>query len=1416
MEPKPNRYLFEVSWEVCNKVGGIYTVLQSKARTAADTFGENYYVLGPDLKTNAEFEETDEECWQRVREATAIKEIPCRFGRWRIPGNPKAILIDFGRKYNKEQLLYQLWEDYGIDSIAGQWDYIEPVMFGHACGEVIETIYNVVVAPHGGEAIAHVHEWMCGAALLQVKKSTPEIATVFTTHATMLGRALAGSGVDIYGDIEHISPQKEATAFNVVAKCSMECATARESDCFTTVSAITATEARSFLGRTPDVIVPNGLDLGSIPDLSVDRAPALAARQRLLDFAARFLDKTFPPHTTIMVISGRYEFHNKGIDVFLQALQRLEADTTPDRPVLAFCLVMAGHKEVIPSSIVDPAHPGGMHRLATHRLDHEAGDPITNSCRELGLRNAPDSRVGVIFVPAFLNGYDGALNMDYYTAISGADIGVFPSYYEPWGYTPLESAAFAVPTVTTDQAGFGLWARETTDGQNGGVILLDRQKKDMPTIAGELHQILRGVIGWSDAELAQRRASARRVAEHAQWKDFYGHYRRAYDVALEQAARRRSQGIAGPKEELKHAFVGTGSSQPHFRIVTAEVNLPQNLIRLRELAYNLWWAWNPRALSLFSHLDPHLWDSMENNPVRMLESVSPARLQEMARDEGYTALYAQILQQFDEYMHDKSQSAAAEPRGRIKWSSPVAYFSTEYGIHECLPVYSGGLGVLSGDHLKSSSDLNLPLIGAGLLYRQGYFRQRIDRAGWQIAEYPDSDFSNMPVQVVRDDRGNDVQITLDLPGRTLHASIWEVQVGRVPLYLLDTDTVRNTPQDRHITSRLYCADRRTRIEQEILLGMGGVRMLRKLGIRPSVYHMNEGHSAFLILELIREMMADEGLSFDEAKEAVRARVAFTTHTPVEAGHERFAKDIIEYYFASYVQRVGISWSQFWELGRREAGEDKPFYMTMMGLKLSHARNAVSRMHEFVSRRMWQDAWKGFHYSDVPITHVTNGIHAPSFIDPRMADLLNTYLGLDWPRRISSTDRWKRVRDIPSAAFWQTRVELKQKLAVFLRENITRCWAKYSASCSYREELLSLINPSALWIGFARRFAPYKRADLILSDLERLERIVSDDDMPVQILFAGKAHPEDRMGIELLKKVVDVCNEPRFKGRIFFIEDYDLRAARAMVRGVDVWLNTPRRPLEASGTSGQKAAVNGVLNLSISDGWWCEGYDGTNGWTIGPVATTPAPDDEDSLETDSKSLYSLIEDTIVRLYFNRDASGIPQEWVAMSKRAVETLAPRFSSERMLKEYLSELYIPTAERAALVAADRFKLARETSDWKRRIPMRFSSLRILDVRLKGTRGDSIVVGKPFSVVVRVDPGQLEPDEVLAELIIGRTDGRDFIGYPQSVPLRPVPDTKGTLTLTADYVVQENGPHAYGIRVMPCNRNLACKQEAELVIWG
>jgi len=1410
-------FLFEVSWEVCNKIGGIYTVITTKLREVEKVFGDRYILLGPDLKMNIDFEETDEPGWQKIREGTAIKGLSCRFGRWRIPGEPKVILVSASKRYSSDQLLYHLWETFGVDSIAGGMDYDEAVLFSYACGEVIETYYNLHLRDENIPVIAHFHEWMAGAGLLYLKEHLPEVGTVFTTHATILGRALSGAGIDIYAQMDSIAPQKEASIHNVSAKYSLEMTAAREADCFTTVSAITAVEVKNFLGCEPDVITPNGLDMENIPDLVTNRELALEAKSRILEAANRFLRRELPSDTRIIAISGRYEYRNKGLDIFLEALGQLENSAYVGPPLMALVLVVGGYKDLIPSLRSDQAKAETQAiPIATHRLENESFDPILQACNRLGLTNQAQNKVNVIFNPAYLNGHDGLFNMNYYEVLAGCDLGVFPSYYEPWGYTPLEAAAHAVPTVTTDQAGFGLWV-EANIGEASGIILLRRRGRPLDQVIQDMKAIFQAFLSWPPEALEERRKSARTVAMKANWQDFISFYLEAFARARVKAEKRKE---AVPEAKLMagvHVFAGVASARPHFRSFTAIASLPENISRLRELAYNLWWAWNPRALDLFASLDLRLWNEVGNNPVRMLESVSPEALKEASENETYLALYSQIFQRFDEYMKGPGLKKKYPYAEEIKSSSPIAYFSTEYGLHECLPIYSGGLGTLSGDHLKTASDMGIPLVGVGLLYKNGYFQQLIDQNGKQQELYPENDFSIMPIRCVRDDKGQEVQISIELPGRVLFANIWEVKVGKVSLYLLDTDVPRNTPQDRAITARLYLADQKVRLEQEILLGIGGIRLLKKLGIKPCAYHINEGHSAFLLLERMGSLMEDEGLNFSEAAEVVRADSLFTTHTPVEAGNERFPRELMEHYFSGFAKRLGLSWDQFWELGRHEGGDEKNFYLNIMALKLTYRKNAVSKVHGELSRRMWRNVWKGFDETDIPIMHITNGAHFLSYLALRMKAIYDAYLGIEWEKNLLDPERWAKVQDIPDTVLWRVHGELKQKLLDLIRERITRNWPLYRSEQIRREQVFGYLNSGAMLIGFSRRFAPYKRAYLILSDLDRLDRLVNNPQRPVQIVFAGKAHPNDNLGKEILERVTTVCRDDRFVGRIFFLDNYDIRMARHLLQGVDVWLNTPRRPYEASGTSGEKAIINGVIHASVSDGWWVEGYDGTNGWTIGPVRRGYVEEAGEPDEEDAHSLYELLENTIVPLYYDRDLTGVPVKWMAMVKRSIQTLAPVYNTERMMQDYLRRMYEPAARRGRKIAENAFALAKEIADWKSKIAMRFSSLKLEEVVVKGIQGDSISVGDTLEVTVRIAPGRLGPEEIYVELVIGERGANGFCGMPERIPLSLTEQGEGgVLIYNLSYEVKFNGQYQYGVRVMPYHPHLDSIIESGLVLWG
>lgn len=1407
--------LFEVSWEVCNKVGGIYSVVSSKALQAVDEFGEDFFLLGPDLKNNAEFEETDEHCWDSIRQILSSKDIKCRLGRWNIPGNPKVILVDFAKRHTSNQLLYELWSTYGVDSLSGGWDYIEPIMFSYTCGEVIAAIHEGYIHPAHDGSVAQFHEWMCGAGLLAVKKLAPTVGTVFTTHATMLGRALASTGMDIYKQMRTINPQHEAAAHNITAKCSMECIAAREAGVFTTVSQITADEAEAFLGRKPDVITTNGLDMRVIPNFAEDRATPAMQRTRLLKQVAPLLRQELPANTRIFVISGRYEFHNKGVDVFLDAMSGVaQAIKNSNTHVLALCLVMGGHTGVNPAAISgDPnITDQGMPFISSHHVWDQANDSIINSCRRLGLTNTRDNNVQVIFVPAMLNGADGFLNMTYDEILAASDLGVFPSWYEPWGYTPHESAAFAVPTVTTDLSGFGMWARELQDQNNthNGVAVIARRNSGYDETVTTLRSLLLKQATMPETELQQQRQAARELSLCTSWEKFFPNYLTAYVQALEKTEKHIAK-----HDSLSRVLTATASTTPFLRTLTAVAELPPSLERLRELARNLWWCWNAEAKQLFFALNPHAWESTGHNPVLMIEEADPTRLTYISTNPDYLALYKKVLSRFDAYMAE-GQKTIDEDLGPHK---PIAYFSTEYGLHESLPIYSGGLGVLSGDHLKSASDLHIPLVAVGLLYKNGYFRQQLDKNGSQIALYPENIFANLPVERTLNEHGEPAEMEIDLPGRTLYANIWQVSVGRITLYLLDSDNPKNTPDDRKITARLYEADRDYRLRQEILLGMGGVRMLRKLGITISAYHMNEGHSAFMVIERIRAYMSEKDMNFNEAFERVRSNTIFTTHTPVDAGNERFNIDMMERYFSSAASALNLSWPEFLRLGRVEgADHSNNFEMTVLALKASTKANGVSRLHGIVSQHMWRDLWKGVPIPEIPIGHVTNGIHVPSYVGDPVHAVLDAHLGPDWLDAPPDSPVWKKVPQIPDEEFWVAKLQQKEALLEMLRDSIPEYLRKYGLSTHLRKQIMANITPKALIIGFARRFAPYKRATLLFADPERLERLLTQAGRPLIFVFSGKSHPADQAGIQLIEDVIRYSKEPRFLGKIFFIEDYSLAISRVLSQGCDVWLNNPRRPYEASGTSGQKVPVNGGINLSVSDGWWCEGYNRENGWTIGPVVTTELPSGDQNDYADAESLYTLLEDSVLPLYFDHDSSGMPHRWVAMAKRSVQSLTAMYSSHRMLEDYMSSSYIPASRHNGLTHADNYALARHLAQWKQAIPVRFGSVRFESITVSGLNGDTLSCGQALNVQVQVNPGELTADELVVQLVIGLTDSsNDFKSPPEITHLVAKSATESNiLQYSCTYIANKNGRYAYGIRVMPVTKGLSAPFDSGLVLWG
>ncbi len=841
--------------------------------------------------------------------------------------------------------------------------------------------------------------------------------------------------------------------------------------------------------------------------------------------------------------------------------------------------------------------------------------------------------------------------------------------------------------------------------------------------------------------------------------------------------------------------------------------LPARLSRLRELAYNLRWSWDPETIDLFRRLDRDLWESTGHNPVLLLGAIRQERLEDAAADDGFMAHYQRVCEEFDAYMGAERtwfNRSKVQPH-----DLRIAYFSAEFGLTECLRTYSGGLGMLAGDHLKSASDLGMPLVGVGLLYQEGYFRQYLNADGWQGELYPQNDFANLPVTLERRPGGEPVTISVDFPQGPVYAQVWRVQVGRVPLFLLDTNLPANKPPERDITDRLYGGDREMRIRQEIILGIGGIRALEELGLRPTVCHMNEGHSAFLALERIRILMQEKGLSFAEAREATAAGNLFTTHTPVPAGIDVFAPDLVDRYFASYYPALGLSRDEFLALGRKNPYDHgEPFSMAILALHLAARANAVSELHRETSRAMWQGVWPGVPAHEVPIAAVTNGVHPATWVaQPDIAALYERYLGPGWLAAPADAAVWDAVDRIPSEELWRAHERRREQLVAFARRRLQEQLERRGAPDAEIAAAGEVLDPAALTIGFARRVASYKRGTLLFRDLQRLARILNNRERPVQIIIAGKAHPQDNAAKEIVRQIVHFCRREEFRSRIVFIEDYDMVIARHLVQGADVWLNTPRRPEEASGTSGMKAALNGVLNMSVLDGWWPEAYRPGLGWRIGHGEEYEDPDYQDEVE--SNAIYDLLEKEVVPLFYDRGPDDIPRGWISFVKASIRAIAPHFNTHRMVHQYFQQFYLPAAQQAQRLAAGDFERAKRLAAWHARVRQEWGQVRFGRVWMGAST--EVKVGNKVPVQATMQLGNLTPDDVVVEIYFGVLDAHFELTSGQAIPMAwSGEDGKGTYVFVGEIPCHTTGQFGFTLRVLPRHPDLSHPFAAGLLKWA
>ncbi|MBU2595983.1 MAG: alpha-glucan family phosphorylase [Planctomycetes bacterium] len=859
------------------------------------------------------------------------------------------------------------------------------------------------------------------------------------------------------------------------------------------------------------------------------------------------------------------------------------------------------------------------------------------------------------------------------------------------------------------------------------------------------------------------------------------------------------------------------------RNFTVLPSLPETLKGLRAIAHNMFWSWNPEFVELFRQIDPEKWEQCGHNPVKLLGTVNQSRFNDLATMQGF--IYQ--LKQAEEKLNHYLTSPGWFDGTWTKEKKPViAYFSLEFGIHEALPIYSGGLGILAGDHLKSASDLNIPLVGVGLMYQKGYFRQYLNADGWQQERYEDNDFYNMPTQLVRKKSDNPLTIKLTFPQRQLVAQIWKVNVGRVSLFLLDTNISANSPQDRLITSALYSGNSEMRIQQEILIGIGGYKALLAMGLEPSVCHMNEGHAAFMAIERIRHLCTSKGLNFEQALEATKASNIFTIHTPVKAGNDEFSPELMNKYFGFYFPKLGLNRNQFLALGRIDPDKgSETFKMPVLALKLSTWRNGVSKLHGGISRAMWAELWPKLPVEEVPIKSITNGIHAKSFISPDLDQLYERYLGFNWAEEIAEPQLWHNVDQIPDEELWRIHQRNRENLINFVRKQIKKQMQRrgtYHTELGWAEEVL---DPEALTIGFARRFATYKRGNLLLKDAERFVRLLNTTDKPIQIIFAGKAHPNDEQGKEIIRQLIHFANRNDVRKRLVFLEDYNIDIARYMVQGVDIWLNNPRPPLEASGTSGMKAALNGALNVSTLDGWWCEGYSLNGGWVIGAGETYDDPEYQDKVE--SEAIFNLFENEIVPLFYTHSADNLPRAWIYRMKNSIKWIAPRFNSHRMVAEYCNKFYKPAAERWDSLASAGIEKVKTTAALKNRLKEEWKNIKIDDVEVQVKNNGTAVplngnasrlqVGCELEITAKVELGGLNPDDVAVQIYHGTVDswGNISRGGVKEMTGSAEKGKQNTCIYTGTIKCTRSGKCGFAVRVLPGAKDLADQYEPGMIVW-
>ena len=982
-------------------------------------------------------------------------------------------------------------------------------------------------------------------------------------------------------------------------------------------------------------------------------------------------------------------------------------------------------------------------------------------------------------------------------------LGVFASYYEPWGYTPMESMALGVPTLTTSLAGYGSWLQNKITSNNVPLGVIHRNDTNYNDVVKETAARLLYGCNMSERDIEQLKEQAITISQQTMWENFISHYHTLYNVALGKARQRKSlYNDKIPYIEKNPIVVNWGDEAEWHKVFVRPV-MPRNLEGLQRLAQNLWWSWNGNAIALFESIDAALFERCQRDPNKMLAMLSAQKIDELSANHAFINRLSNVINQFDNYIN----------RPHVAEDYCVAYFSMEFGIHDSLKIYSGGLGMLAGDYLKQASDSNKNMVGIGLLYRNGYFVQHITKSGEQISNYVPQKFSQLPISSVTDKQGGWQKISVALPGRIVYAKAWLCRVGSVPLYLLDTDIEENNEEDRLITAQLYGGNPEMRLKQEIVLGIGGIRLLQALDIHPDIYHNNEGHSAFSCLERLQHYVTDNKIAVDEARELITASTLYTTHTAVPAGHDAFDEELMRVYFSHYCSTINISWNDFMAFGRFNPTDNKEkFSMSVLAIHFSQEVNGVSEIHGAVSRSMFAPLFKGYFPEEIFISHVTNGVHFPTWVANSWLKLYVETFGEEFLHNQSNEQYWLKIHNVSDDKIWHTHIQQKHQLLDYIKQRLKTDFLQRAEEPRLWLDTVENINYNALTIGFARRFATYKRANLIFSNIERLKRIVSNPDHPIQFIFAGKAHPNDQGGKDLIRRIIEISKQPDFVGKIIFLENYDMSLAKYLIHGVDVWLNTPQRPLEASGTSGEKAAMNGIPNFSVLDGWWAEGYREDAGWALPKDNMYQNNEYQDQL--DAETIYSILEEKIIPAYYNYRENNVPKRWISYMKNTIAGIAPHYTMDRQLNDYYAEYYNKLYARVQLLTKNKSAKLKELVAWKRKIRQAWDTIELIDLEYPDTEKLPLTLGQEYTMKVVLQLTGISPTDLGVELVVCKKEDNTY-KFIKTMQLDMVEEKQGRTTYIKTSRAILSGVYQCAFRIYPKHPLLPHRQDLPLLKW-